>query len=64
MELSNVKSCLKYNSKFSNFFDLERGVLHVEALFPMLFSMYLIDFEKNNQTVVPFSKKIYLFLIM
>ena len=64
---SHVKRCVKYNSELSDFFDVERGVLQGEALSPMLFSMYLNDFENsflNSNCSAVELKELSLFLIM
>lgn len=42
-----VKSCVKYINNFSEFFNVEQGVLKDEALSPLTFSLYLNDFENS-----------------
>ena len=42
---SNAKSCVKQNHKISNFFECNIGVRQGENLSPLLFAIYLNDFE-------------------
>lgn len=44
---TNVKCCVKYATIFSKFFSVDTGVLPGEALSPLLFSLYLNDFENE-----------------
>lgn len=45
---SDVKSCVKFKSDFSEFFSSTRGVMQAgEALPPFLFSLYINDFESD-----------------
>ena len=41
----NAKSCVKSNGKMSDFFSCDRGVRQGENLSPILFAIYLNDFE-------------------
>ena len=43
----NAKSCVKQNNTISNFFDCTIGVRQGENLSPMLFAIYLNDFERS-----------------
>ena len=51
-----MKSCVRSNNAFSDFFQSQTGVLHGEVLSPILYSIFVNDFEmdfltKNNVPV-------------
>ena len=41
----SLKSSVKFQSQFSHFFDCKVGLMQGEALSPILFSIYINDFE-------------------
>ena len=41
----NVKSCVKYKSQLSEYFSCSQGLMQGESLSPILFSLYVNDFE-------------------
>jgi hypothetical protein len=42
---SNIKNCLKYDGAFSDYFCNDTGLMQGETLSPILFSLYVNDFE-------------------
>jgi hypothetical protein len=53
---NNVKSCVKYDGAFSDYFCNDTGLMQRETLSPILFSLYVNDFEicfiKDNCTSI------------
>ena len=64
---NNVKSCVKYDGAFSDYFCNDTGLMQGETLSPILFSLYVNDFEmcfiKDNCTSIDI-QLINLFLLM
>lgn len=44
---TNVKSCVKHNGEISLYFNSYPGLMQGEVLSPVLFSLYVNDFEMN-----------------
>jgi hypothetical protein len=42
---SNLKSCVRFQTELSNFFHCTNGLMQGEGLSPLLFSLYVNDFE-------------------
>ena len=63
----NSVSCVKFKGEFSEIFSVEKGVLQGEPLSPMLFSLFLNDFENEfiESLCIPVEiRNIALFLLM
>lgn len=62
---TNVKSCVKYNNNFSEYFNVRQGVLQNKTLSLLFFSFYLNDFENSyimsNWGDISYSKKYHCF---
>ena len=43
----DLKSCVKMDGHFSEYFSLKTGLMQGEALSPMLFSLFINDLEKE-----------------
>ena len=63
---ANIKSCVPFNGKSSDFFECRNGLTQGENLSPILFSMFLNDLEsfllnENNFGLNIFDESIQIF---